>query len=147
LRPVINRSLRNDCPLNKTRGQSPGFSIRNRRIRTRSFLPSSWTWRTWRLCGEFGTLMDSPICRDGAGWLTGLLTCSGPDAATWGLSQIAQPLALVGSRGCLTKRRDCPRVFSIHSRLIRTRRFLPGSWTWRTWRLCGEFGTLIDSPI
>ena len=28
-----------------------------------------------------------------------------------------------------------------------TKSFFPGSWTWRTLRLCGEFGTLIDSPI
>jgi hypothetical protein len=46
-----------------------------------------------------------------------------------------------------TKRGDSPRVFSVRNRRIRTRSFLPGSWTWRTLRLCGEFGTLIDCPI
>jgi len=28
--------------------------------------------------------------------------------------------------------------------LIRTKGFLPGSSNWRTWRLCGEFGTHSD---
>jgi hypothetical protein len=45
----------------KLRDSPRVFSIRNRRIRTRSFFPSSWTWRTLRLCGEFGTLMACPI--------------------------------------------------------------------------------------